>query len=58
MVGDADELKAAVWNLIDNAVKYSAASPQVRVTLEETADQSRYALKVADHGAGHLSATS
>ncbi len=52
VVGDADELKAAVWNLIDNAVKYSAASPQVRVTLEETADKSRYALKVADHGAG------
>ena len=23
VIGDADELKAAVWNLIDNAVKYS-----------------------------------
>ena len=23
MIGDADELKAAVWNLIDNAIKYS-----------------------------------
>jgi two-component system, OmpR family, sensor histidine kinase SenX3 len=52
VVGDADELKAAVWNLIDNAVKYSVSDPQVSVTLEETADGSRYALKVADRGAG------
>ena len=52
VVGDADELKAAVWNLIDNAVKYSAADPKVNITLEETADHSRYALKVSDRGAG------
>ena len=52
VIGDADELKAAVWNLIDNAVKYSTASPRVTVTLEETADHSRYALKVADRGFG------
>ena len=52
VVGDADELKAAVWNLIDNAVKYSAADPRVNITLEETADHSRYALKVSDRGAG------
>jgi signal transduction histidine kinase len=52
VLGDADELKAAVWNLIDNAVKYSTPSPRVRVTLEETADRSRYALKVADRGPG------
>jgi signal transduction histidine kinase len=52
VVGDADELKAAVWNLIDNAVKYSAQEPQVSVTLDETPDGSRYALKVTDRGAG------
>ncbi|HVL68174.1 MAG TPA: HAMP domain-containing sensor histidine kinase [Vicinamibacterales bacterium] len=52
IVGDADELKAAIWNLIDNAVKYSGAEPRVRVSLEETADRSRYALKVSDQGAG------
>jgi len=52
IIGDADELKAAVWNLIDNAVKYSASSPSVSITLEETADHSRYALRVADRGAG------
>lgn len=52
VVGDADELKAAVWNLIDNAVKYSGDDPRVRITLQETADHSRYALKVTDTGAG------
>ena len=52
VMGDADELKAAVWNLIDNAVKYSASEPRVRITLAETADGSRYALKVADRGPG------
>ena len=52
VVGDADELKAAVWNLIDNAVKYSSQNPSVTITVEETADGSRYALKVSDRGAG------
>lgn len=52
VIGDADELKAAVWNLIDNAIKYSAAEPSVTVSIEETADGSRYAVKVADHGPG------
>lgn len=52
VIGDADELKAAIWNLIDNAVKYSSPEPCVSVTVEETADGSRYALKVADRGAG------
>ena len=52
VIGDADELKAAVWNLIDNAVKYSGDDPRVRITLQETADHSRYALKVTDTGAG------
>src|SRR5215203_5004691 len=52
VVGDADELKAAVWNLIDNAVKYSSETPRISISLEETADMSRYALKVKDRGAG------
>ena len=52
VIGDPDELKAAVWNLIDNAVKYSETDPHIRVSLEETADHSRYALKVTDRGAG------
>src|SRR5690606_13143247 len=52
ILGDSDELKAAVMNLIDNAVKYSGQEPQVSVLLEETADGSRYALRVSDRGAG------
>src|SRR5512145_1541916 len=31
VVGDADELKAAVWNLVDNAVKYSPSGPKVSI---------------------------
>src|SRR5687767_9824012 len=29
VLGDEDELKAAVWNLIDNAVKYSTGEPRI-----------------------------
>ncbi len=50
VIGDPDELKAAIWNLIDNAIKYSASEVQVRVVLEEVAG--RLAVKVSDHGVG------
>ena len=49
--GDPDELKAAVWNLIDNAVKYSPNQVEVRVVLEET-DDDRLAVRVLDRGVG------
>ena len=52
IAGDADELKAAVMNLIDNAVKYSGSDPRINISLAETADGSRYALKVIDRGPG------
>jgi signal transduction histidine kinase len=55
VVGDPDELKAAVWNLIDNAVKYSGPQVQVTVTLEEV-DGQRLAVRVRDHGVGISSA--
>ena len=51
VVGDPDELKAAVWNLIDNAVKYSPQQVQVRVVLHET-DDDRLAIRVFDRGVG------
>jgi two-component system, OmpR family, sensor histidine kinase SenX3 len=51
VLGDADELKAAVWNLIDNAVKYSQGSPRVRVEVDD-ADNRRVAVRVTDHGVG------
>ena len=51
VVGDADELRAAVWNLIDNAVKYSPADVRIQVRLE-TAENGRLAVRVVDHGVG------
>jgi signal transduction histidine kinase len=50
-VGDADEVQAAVSNLIDNAVKYSGSD--VRVTVETARVDGNYvALRVTDHGPG------
>jgi two-component system, OmpR family, sensor histidine kinase SenX3 len=51
VIGDPDELKAAVWNLIDNAIKYSTGQVQVRVVLDET-DGQRFAIRVIDQGVG------
>jgi two-component system, OmpR family, sensor histidine kinase SenX3 len=51
VLGDADELKAAVWNLIDNAVKYSPADIHVRVVVQEQESQ-RLAVRVIDTGVG------
>jgi two-component system, OmpR family, sensor histidine kinase SenX3 len=49
--GDPEELKAAVWNLIDNAVKYSGTDIQVRVVVER-AENDRVAVRVIDRGVG------
>jgi two-component system, OmpR family, sensor histidine kinase SenX3 len=52
VVGDADELRAAVWNLLDNAVKYSSAD-DVRIQVRlEMAEGGRLAVRVADRGVG------
>jgi len=49
--GDLDEIRAAVTNLIDNAVKYSAA--QVNVTVETAKLEGRFiVLRVKDQGPG------
>ncbi|HEX8457341.1 MAG TPA: HAMP domain-containing sensor histidine kinase [Pyrinomonadaceae bacterium] len=49
--GDADELRAVVSNLIDNAVKYSPE--EVRVTVQVLAlDSRRLAVRVRDQGIG------
>jgi signal transduction histidine kinase len=49
--GDLDEIRAAVTNLIDNAVKYSAA--QVNVTVETAKLDGRFVvLRVKDQGPG------
>jgi two-component system sensor histidine kinase SenX3 len=51
ILGDADEVRAAVSNLIDNAVKYSGSDIKVRV---ETAkiDGKYVSVRVSDHGVG------
>jgi signal transduction histidine kinase len=51
VLGDPDELKAAVTNLLDNAVKYSSGAVQVEVELLSV-DERRVAVRVRDHGIG------
>jgi two-component system sensor histidine kinase SenX3 len=51
VLGDHDELRVAVSNLVDNAVKYSPEPP--RVSVEVTAyDEKRLAVRVTDRGIG------
>jgi two-component system sensor histidine kinase SenX3 len=51
IVGDAEEVQAAVSNLIDNAVKFSGSD--VKVTVETAQVDAKYvALRVTDHGPG------
>ena len=51
MLGDSEELKAAVWNLLDNAVKYSQGEPKILVELDEL-HNNRVAVRVTDNGVG------
>lgn len=51
VLGDPEELRAALLNLIDNAVKYSLGDVRVRVSVEEM-DGNRLAVRVKDQGVG------
>ena len=51
VLGDSEELKAAVWNLLDNAVKYSREEVKIRVELDEVHNH-RVAVRVTDNGVG------
>jgi len=51
VLGDLDSLKAAVSNLIDNAIKYSAQQVQVSVETVKV-DAHRVAVRVTDRGVG------
>jgi signal transduction histidine kinase len=51
VLGDSEELKAAVWNLLDNAVKYSRDEVKIRVELEELHNH-KVAVRVTDTGVG------
>src|SRR5918993_4080088 len=51
VAGDADDLRAAVSNLLDNAIKYS--DQEVRVSVEvANVDEKHVAVKIADRGIG------
>ncbi len=51
VLGDLDELKAAVSNLLDNAIKYSGSRISVLVELAKL-DAKRVAIRVTDQGVG------
>ena len=51
VLGDSEELKAAVWNLLDNAVKYSREEVKILVELD-AAHNHRIAVRVTDNGVG------
>jgi two-component system, OmpR family, sensor histidine kinase SenX3 len=55
VAGDADELRAAVSNLLDNAVKYSEKEIQVQIEVS-TVDDKRVAVRIKDNGVGIPSA--
>ena len=52
ILGDEEELKAAVSNLVDNAIKYSGPEPRVSVELEHTGTE-QATLRVRDRGRRH-----
>jgi signal transduction histidine kinase len=49
--GSADDLRTAVFNVLDNAIKYSGERVDVRVDLEAP-DEKRVVLRVRDQGVG------
>ena len=51
VLGDEEDLKAMVSNLVDNAIKYSGADVRVAVELEQ-ADAATATLRVRDQGIG------
>ena len=51
VLGDEEELKAVVSNLVDNAVKYSGSQVQVAVELEQP-EAAHATLRVRDQGVG------
>jgi two-component system, OmpR family, sensor histidine kinase SenX3 len=51
VLGDSEELRAAVSNVLDNAVKYSGDHVEISVCLD-TPDEKRVTLSVRDQGVG------
>ena len=51
ILGEPDELRTAVTNLLDNAIKYSGQDPHVEVVCEQP-DEKHILVRVKDHGEG------
>jgi two-component system, OmpR family, sensor histidine kinase SenX3 len=51
VLGDSEELRAAVSNVLDNAVKYSGDHVEISVRLD-TPDEKRVTLSIRDQGVG------
>ena len=51
VMGDADELRAAISNLVDNAIKYSSKNVRVLVRVDRQ-DERNVAVRVRDNGMG------
>jgi signal transduction histidine kinase len=51
VTGDPEELRTAIANLLDNAIKYSGEQVDVSIRLE-TPDEKHVRLSVQDHGVG------
>jgi two-component system sensor histidine kinase SenX3 len=51
VIGDSEELRTAVSNVLDNAIKYSGSAVDISVQLE-TPDDKHVRLSVQDHGVG------
>ncbi len=51
VLGNSEDLRTAVFNVLDNAIKYSGEHVDVRVLLDAS-DETRVVLRVEDHGIG------
>jgi two-component system, OmpR family, sensor histidine kinase ArlS len=51
VLGSDEDLRTAVFNVLDNAIKYSGEHVDVRVRLNMP-DEKRIVLSVQDHGVG------
>ncbi len=52
VMGRPQELEAALFNLLENALRYGGSSIPVSVVLEESPDARNLCLRVVDHGPG------
>ena len=54
VLGSSEDLRTAIFNVLDNAIKYSGEHVDVRVRLYSP-DEKRVVLSVRDHGSGYSS---